>query len=145
MRSGGVFAVDGNHMSKSFGGRGVRRSAARVGGVADGGPECVFSYAPIIGGHASRRWDVSFGSPPPRSFSLDSPSKTAWVVGIRRRRHGSGLPWPSPYAVRLPSACGYGGTAIAAFGRSDVFDRTSADPDRSAGSMETIPCFSADM
>lgn len=30
MRSGGVFAVDGNHMSKPFGGRGVRRSAARA-------------------------------------------------------------------------------------------------------------------
>lgn len=79
MRSGGVFAVDGNHMSKSFGGRGVRRSAARVGGVADGGPECVFSYAPIIGGHASRRWDVSFGSPPPGVFR--------WIR--LRRRHGS--------------------------------------------------------
>lgn len=79
MRSGGVFAVDGNHMSKPFGGRGVRRSAARVGGVADDGPECVFSYAPIIGGHASRQWDASFGSPPPRIFRR-----------IRlQRRHGS--------------------------------------------------------
>lgn len=103
MRSGGVFAVDGNHMLKPFGGWGVRRSAARVGGVADGGPECVFSYAPIIGGHASRRWDASFRSPPPEFFA-----GFAFKDGMGRRNQATPAWFRSSMAIAVCRAAALG-------------------------------------
>lgn len=104
MRSGGVFAVDGNHMSKPFGGRGVRRSAARVGGVADGGPEYVFPYAPIIGGHASRRWDASFGSPPPPEFFAGF----AFKDGMGRRNQAASAWFRSSMSIAVCRAAALG-------------------------------------